>query len=280
MGENVTPAATSAVAATRNKKMKIPIIKGIIDRRILINYQIDEGVLRKYLPKPFKPKLVKGKGIAGICLIRLKEVRPKGFTKQIGISSENGAHRIAVEWEENGEIKEGVFIPRRDTSSRLNSLAGGTIFPGIHHLAKFTVNEANGKYEVSFISKDETFLSIRAKETEEWNDGSVFDDLNCVSKFFENGSVGYSPDKNSFEGLKLKTLHWSVSLLKVDAVKSSFFENENIFPKGTVKFDNALLMKNIEHEWIGLKKNDEEHFPKHPAGAVVSDVIRLHQRIT
>lgn len=80
--------------------MKIPKIKGVIDRRILINYQVDKEVLEKYLPEPFKPKLVNGKGIAGISLIRLKEIRPKGLPKQIGISSENGAHRIAVEWTE------------------------------------------------------------------------------------------------------------------------------------------------------------------------------------
>ena len=103
--------------------MKIPIIKGIIDRRILINYQVDKEVLAHYLPEPFKLKLVNGKGIAGICLIRLKEIRPKGLPKQIGISSENGAHGIAVEWTENGTLKEGVFIPKRDTSSIWNSLA-------------------------------------------------------------------------------------------------------------------------------------------------------------
>jgi len=234
--------------------MKIPKIKGIIDRRILINYQIDKEVLENYLPKPFKPKLVNGKGIAGICLIRLKEIRPKGLPKQIGISSENGAHRIAVEWEENGELKEGVYIPRRDTSSKLNSLAGGTIFPGIHHFAKFTVEETNGNYEVSFISDDDTSLSIKAKETENWNKESVFDNLECVSDFFEQGSVGYSPDKSNFEGLELKAYNWKMSILEVEEVKSSFFDNENIFPKGSVKFDNALLMKDIEHEWIGLKK--------------------------
>jgi uncharacterized protein YqjF (DUF2071 family) len=121
--------------------MKIPTIKGIIDRRILINYQVDEKILADYLPKPFKPKIVNGKGIAGICLIRLKNIRPKGLPKEIGISSENGAHRIAVEWTENGELKQGVYIPRRDTSSRLNSLAGGRIFTGTHHLADFTVIE-------------------------------------------------------------------------------------------------------------------------------------------
>lgn len=234
--------------------MKIPKIKGIIDRRILINYQVDKEVLENYLPKPFKPKLVKGKGIAGICLIRLKEIRPKGLPRQIGISSENGAHRIAIEWKENGQTKEGVFIPRRDTSSKLNSLAGGTIFPGIHHLAEFSVIESEGNYDISFVSKDKTSLSIKAREINDWNSESVFENLNCASAFFKNGAIGYSPEKNGFSGLELKTYNWRVSLLDVKEVQSSFFENENIFPKGSVKFDNALLMQDIEHEWIGLEK--------------------------
>ncbi len=233
--------------------MKIPRMRGKIDKRILINYQVDKEVLENYLPKPFKPKLVNGKGIAGICLIRLKEVRPKGFPKQIGISSENGAHRIAVEWTENGEQKEGVYVPRRDTSSKLNALAGGTIFPGIHHLADFTINESNGNYKVSFVSDDNTSLSIQAKEITVWNEESVFENPECASKFFEEGFVGYSPDKDDFEGLELRAYTWEVSLLEVNHVESSFFEDESIFPKGSVKFDNALLMRNIEHEWIGLK---------------------------
>ena len=234
--------------------MKIPKIRGVIDRRILINYQVDKTALENYLPKPFKPKLVNGKGIAGICLIRLKEVRPKGLPKQIGISSENGAHRIAVEWLENGELKEGVYIPRRDTSSKLNSMAGGTIFPGIHNLAEFTVKESNGNYDINFVSQDRTSLSIKAKETDAWNNKSVFENLDSASKFFENGSIGYSPDKRNFDGLELKTYSWEVSLLEVENVQSSFFENRSIFPENSVKFDNALLMKNIEHEWIGLEK--------------------------
>lgn len=233
--------------------MRIPRITGVIDRRILINYQVETEALENYLPEPFKPKLVKGKGVAGICLIRLKEIRPKGFPKLIGISSENGAHRIAVEWMDQGQLMEGVYIPRRDTSSLLNSLAGGTIFPGTHYHAKFTINETDEKYEVSFKSNDHTSLSIKAKTTNDWNDESIFENLEDVSKFFENGSIGYSPNKKGYDGLQLKTHQWKVSLLEVESVSSSFFENRDIFPDGSVVFDNALLMKDISHEWIGLK---------------------------
>lgn len=236
--------------------MKIPTIKGVIDRRILINYQVDKEALERYLPKPFMPKLIKGKGIAGICLIRLKEIRPKGLPKQIGISSENGAHRIAVQWYENNELKEGVYIPRRDTSSKLNAMAGGKIFPGVHHLADFTVKEEGPNYEVAFVSEDHTSLAIKATETDTWNEESIFKNLQEVSDFFENGAVGYSPDGHCYDGLKLKAYTWKVSLLDVTAVNSSFFNDTTIFPKGSVTFDNALLMKNIEHEWIGLERID------------------------
>src|SRR6266851_9194080 len=100
--------------------MRIPVIHGLIDRRILVNYRLDPEVLKKLLPRPFRPKIINNVGIAGICLIRLKEIRPSGFPGVVGIASENAAHRIAVEWDEQGKSCEGVYIPRRDTSSRLN----------------------------------------------------------------------------------------------------------------------------------------------------------------
>jgi len=138
----------------------------------------------------------------------------------------------------------------------LNSLAGGRIFPGVHHLAIFAVDEKEGNYSIEFTSDDKTFLSIKAKETSEWNEESIFDNLDCASDFFEKGAVGYSPDKigETFDGLELKTYEWKVNPLTVSEVRSSFFENEIIFPKGSVKFDNALLMKSIEHEWKSLKE--------------------------
>src|SRR4051812_12690190 len=109
--------------------MRIPVIRGVIDRRILVNYRVAPQVLAKFLPVPFRPKLIQGVGMAGVCLIRLKHIRPRSFPLPLGLSSENAAHRIAVEW----EGREGVYIPRRDTSSRINAAVGGRLFPGVHH---------------------------------------------------------------------------------------------------------------------------------------------------
>lgn len=234
--------------------MKIPTIHGIIDRRILVNFTAEPEVVAKILPAPFRPKLYKGKAIVGICLIRLKNIKPKGFPDFMGVSSENGAHRIAVEWDdENGQTKEGVYIPRRDTSLKLNALVGGRLFPGKHHLAKFDIREADGNYHIAFTSSDQTKILIDAKETSAFNPDSIFETLAQASGFFEKGSLGYSPNKDKFDGLKLQTYHWEVKPLEVSKVESTFFEDESQFPKGAVKFDNALLMTKIEHEWYNEK---------------------------
>jgi hypothetical protein len=234
--------------------MKIPAIRGIIDRRILINFTVEPDIISQIVPTPFKPKIYEGKAIVGICLIRLKKIRPKGLPGLISLSSENGAHRIAVEWIENDELKEGVFIPRRDTSSKINSFVGGRIFPGRHFHAAFNVNEENGHYNVAFKSSDGTTIEINAEKTHDFKQDSIFRNLENASRFFHGGAVGYSPSGDKFEGLELKINNWKVEPLSVSNVRSSFFEDETIFPKGSVRFDNALLMTQIEHEWHSVKQ--------------------------
>lgn len=229
--------------------MKFPAITGIIDRRILVNFIADPTAIAKILPPPFKPKLFNGNAIAGICLIRLKRVRPQQLPAFLGISSENGAHRIAVEWMEDNILKEGVYIPRRDTSSWFNHLVGGRVFPGKHMLAKFDVRESGNSYKVAFKSSDNTSLQVEGRTTDNFSPTSVFENLGTASRFFERGAIGYSPNGNKYDGLELRTHNWKVTPLEVSHVQSSFFENEILFPKGAVQFDHALLMRDIQHEW-------------------------------
>jgi hypothetical protein len=232
--------------------VRIPVIRGVIDRRILVNYRVDPGVLARLLPAPFRPKLVNGSGVAGVCLIRLKHVRPRFVPSWLGISSENAAHRIAVEWDGPGGRREGVFIPRRDTSSRLNALAGGRLFPGLHHHARFEVRERGGRYRVVLDSDDgRTHLAVEGVVASGLPATSAFGSLREASEFFERGSVGYSPaaEPDQFDGLELRTFGWRVQPLAVGRVESSYFEDRDQFPAGSAELDCALLMRGVEHEW-------------------------------
>src|ERR1044071_6066543 len=134
--------------------MKLPRIQGIIRRRILVNFRVEPSVLQRQLPSPFEPKLHNGHAIAGICLIRLEHIRPKSFPETLGVSSENAAHRVAVRWDEGGETREGVYIPRRDTDSLINHLAGGRVFPGEHQRARFDVSESGDRIALRMRSAD------------------------------------------------------------------------------------------------------------------------------
>jgi hypothetical protein len=229
--------------------MRIPAIRGVIERRLLINFRVDADVLSSVVPDPFEPLLVDGFGVAGICMIRLGHLRPAAIPGTWGVGSENAAHRVAVRLP-NGD--DGVYIPRRDTNSRLNILLGGRLFPGVHHHATFNSLESEDRIEVVMSSDDgETHVEVAGNPTDGLQEGSVFRDLKTASSFFERGALGYSDtsEAHRFDALELRARNWSVSPLIVDRVVSSFFANEDRFPTGSIEFDNALLMRNIDHEW-------------------------------
>ena len=64
----------------------MPRIQGLIDRRILINYRVAPEVVKKILPAPFEPLVFNGFTIVGICLIRLRNIRPSGWPEFLGYS--------------------------------------------------------------------------------------------------------------------------------------------------------------------------------------------------
>jgi Uncharacterized conserved protein (COG2071) len=213
--------------------MRIPVIRGVIERRILVNYRVDPEVLAAMLPAPFRPRRIHGWGMAGICLIRLRGVRPRFIPETLGVTSENAAHRIAVEWEEWGLTREGVFIPRRDTTSWLNVLVGGRVFPGEHHRARFQVEECDDRYRIEMRARDGGVrLRVDARLGSRLPESSIFHSMEECSEFFRRGSLGYSvtSDPHRLDGLELRCADWQVEPLDVDSVTSSFFEDRERFP--------------------------------------------------
>jgi hypothetical protein len=253
LADGLTLSSTAITAEEDDRLMShIPSIVGIIERRLLINYRVDPRVLAPLVPAPFRPEVVNGVGMAGVCLIRLGRLRPRGMPAAVGLRTENAAHRIAIEWDDAAGTHRGVYIPRRDTDSLLTSLLGGRLFPGEHYRAKFDVLEADGHYQVAFASRDgSAHVNVSAELVRELDPASMFASLTEVSSFFELAPVGFSATSQTgcFDGLELLTTHWRVEPLRIGEVTSSFFEDRTRFPPGTTEFDSALLMRDIPVTW-------------------------------
>ncbi len=235
--------------------MRLPAVSGVIRRRILVNFNVDPGVMQAQVPAPFEPKLHAGRAVAGVCLIRLEQIRPKGLPAVVGVSSENAAHRVAVTWtDDDGRELEGVFIPRRDTDSHITTLLGDRVFSGEHHAARFRVEDEGpgGRVELSMTSRDGTAaVAVQGHTADALPAGSVFTSVAEASAFFEAGSLGYSATKEGhrLNGLRLETRSWHVDPLGVRRASSSWLEDTSRFPSGSVEFDNALIMRDVTHEW-------------------------------
>lgn len=248
--------------------MQVPAVRGVIDRRILANYRVDPAALESVLPEPFEPWTVDGYGVGGICLIRLTAMRPPGVPAAFGMSSENAAHRIAVEWGAPDDRQRGVYVPRRDTDSWLQTVFGSWLFSGAYSHAAFETAAGDGAYFVRMESDDGAAnVLVDGSVADSLPDDSVFGSLDAASRFFENGSLGYAPaertrgdsdpghgggadgdHERTFQGVELDTEEWAVEPMAVDRVRSGFFEGER-FAEDEVAFDCALLMRDIHHAW-------------------------------
>lgn len=232
--------------------MLVDTIHGIIDRRVLLNYRIDPAALQRVLPPPFQPKLYGTYGVGGVCMIRFKHLRPRFVPGWLGLASENAAHRIAVQWEQDGKLREGVFIPRRDTNSWFNATLGGRVFPGIFQRSHFEARESDSAVSIRIVRADGgTEISFAGHVTDQLPPTSIFPSLEAAAGFFSLGATGYSATRTAghFHGMELHSLNWKVLPLVIDEAQSCFFNDNERFPPGSVELDCALLMRGIEHEW-------------------------------
>jgi hypothetical protein len=222
-----------------------------IERRLLINYRIDPDVVMQHLPAPFRPQLVSGWAVGGVCLIRLGDLRPSYVPAAFGMTTENVAHRFAVEWDDDKGTQAGVYVPRRDTNSRITSLAGGRIFPGDHRLARFQIDESESEIRIGVESRDGALkLSVAARESSSLG-GELFASLDEAIDFFRRGSLGYSANGRSdcLVGVRLQSQRWDARAVTVDYVSSSVFDDTEGFPAGSCVLDSGLVMRGLPAQW-------------------------------
>ncbi|MEV6279958.1 DUF2071 domain-containing protein [Nocardia sp. NPDC051832] len=244
--------------------MRPPRMSSVIERRLLVNYRVDPEIAVSMMPPTMRPHLVNGWAVAGICLVRLGQFRPRGLPGWVGLRTENAAHRIAVEWDGPQGQSSGVYISRRDSNSLINILAGGRLFPGEHSAARFDVRETPQDLHVAYHTRDETIsVSVDVGTTERFQGSELFADLAQASAFFQQGSAGYSATRGGhrLDGLELHTDAWQIEPVDIHSVRSTIFDDPNRFPPGTAELDCALLMRQVPVTWRPLESLDVKDAP-------------------
>lgn len=235
----------------------LPILEGVIARRLLVNFRLTPEVAQALVPAPMEVQIQNGFAVAGICLIHLTQLRPKGLPTAIGLSSENMAHRFAVTYPVGNIRQSGVFVRRRETDQRLVALLGGRMFPGVQHPASFAIEDTGDCIEMDIKTEQgASDVALKVSPLAEWTPTPLFATFEESSAFFESGDCGFSCGlhEETLEGMQLKTEFWKASPLQIDRLHSAFFENPALFPPGSATFDSALLMRGIPHEWHELDK--------------------------
>jgi hypothetical protein len=119
--------------------------------------------------------------------------------------------------------------------------------------------------ELQMRSRDgETSVAVRGRTATALPGTSRFASIDDASAFFERGSVGYSPGSGRLDGIRLVTTDWAVAPLHVEHVHSSFFSDTSKFPAGSVEFDCALVMRDVDHEWEAAGRIYDKPIPCDP----------------
>lgn len=229
-----------------------PSIHCTIERRLLVNYRLDPDRVARLLPAPLRPHVVRDWAVGGACFLRLSHVRPAGLPEVLGLRSDNVAHRFAVEWDDGtGLTRTGVFVPRRDTCSRVVAAGGGRVFPGRHHLARFCVADTGDVLGISVDSADgRARLHVEAEVVDQLG-GELFDGLDDAIEFFRSGCTGYSPSavESALDCVVLDCSQWRAVPARVTSMRSNLFDDAELFPPGSAAVDSALIMRGLPCRW-------------------------------
>lgn len=210
---------------------KNPAWEGLIARRILLNFRADIEVARTLVPEPLEVVEQNGCAVVGVCLMRLEQLRPAGSPAALGITSENMAHRIVVRDPAGAARKDGIFVWRRDSDQPL--------FPGVHH-AQFRVNETEHGLALEVrTEKNEANVWFGAVPARDWRGSPLFRTVAAARRFLGPCSGG------------------PCQPLEVHGLHTAFYEDRKRFPRGSVEFDSALIIRclpfsaagGVEHEW-------------------------------
>lgn len=206
------------------------------ERRLLVSYRIKPELVARLLPWPFRPQLVSGLAAGGVCFIRLGDLRAGHLLRVPRLASENAARRFAAEWDDANGTQAGVYVPRRDTNSRITAAAGGKVFPGPCRLARFEAGEHGGQVHINATSR---YGQVQPAVTAAPADALIselFETLDDAAGFFRRGALGFSPPAHAgcLDGVRLQSAGWAAQPMRAE-IRSRLLDDTALFPQGSAR---------------------------------------------
>lgn len=222
-----------------------PHLVGRVERRILLDHAVDPAVAARHLPPGLEVRLLDDRAVVGVCLIRLAAVRPAGVPGAVGWGVEAAAHRISVTGPDG---EPGVFVPRRDTTSWLVVLAGGRVWPGVHGRARIDVARTTRSLGVDVAGRDGTRVAVAVDRDTRRGTALAAPDAACA--FHAGERTAWSPRRDGVpEAAVMECTPWAARPVGVTAARSTWLDDPEAFPPGSVRLAGALLVEDVAVRW-------------------------------
>ncbi len=229
---------------TRVVGVRTPVLQATIARRLLVAYRLDPDAAEHLVPAPFTLHLVNGYAVGWVSLDRIADLRPRGLPAAIGFGSENAAHRIAVDWYQQGRTATGAFVLSRHTDSRVTVALGDRLFPGARERAEFDVADSGSELRVALASETCT-VEVSVVTSAGVIASELFASTDEAWRFFRRGAVSYSLRGRgaALDGLDMRTKPSDVHAASIDHASST------VFPRDVGVPDSALVLRDLAVEW-------------------------------
>ncbi len=232
--------------------MRMPAVHDRQGRRILILYRFSPELAGSCLRPGYEARQFKGYALGGIALVRRHGVRSPLIPARI-ISSENALHFVDAVQTVRQRAEARAMIMRHDTSSRLHAWIGGRgRWQCPHYHARFRVVESPESIDICGDSDDrQMHVAVQARLTRGMRRESMFRSTDQVLRLLQNELRGLGlihRDRGGSAEPRL-ALRCEVIPLRVDRLESSFFGDSTWFPRGTVEFDSAYWLRDVELVW-------------------------------
>jgi uncharacterized protein YqjF (DUF2071 family) len=241
-------------------KEMLRVFEGVVARRLVVNFRVDPEVAAGLVPAPLEPARLGGAAVAGMSLIRLEQIRPRGLAPIVGLAIENMAHWVAVTAPvEDGRVS-AFFVLRRDTESRLVATLGGPLFSAAHHLAQFDVDE-DERHLRAKVRTDNGAADVEVEV--DWGAAfrgtPCFPSLGAAERFFREFERGFTASETGglLAAVRLRPSPVRLEPVRLVAARCRYFEDPKRFPEGSVTLDGALGMRSIPYEWVAVKEVPE-----------------------